>query len=311
MPIQQTYYLNCTTLATATTVFLDANQILPAPDGFYFDGTTARQQVGGVLLPAQACPTCGDECKGTIEAANTYQGVYTINFDAGNTPTSVGAVIIAFNVSSSITGIKAVYDGVTYNAVSSPNYGYLAGTPSTGFTYIGDSLDCVTPGDSYTLDLYSWDGTAFVSLSSTTSITVTAGETQITAGSPGMCIMVIPKTNPTERYIDITIVGPCAGSEAVIGVSCPLELPGFLSTAGVTSVSPEFFCNFPYTFTYYSAPVNGDGITLGLYDWVFSDINGQNVLPDGFYRSTAVPLPDDTFEVQDGVIIAFHSYCAS
>jgi hypothetical protein len=311
MPTQQTFYLNCPTLASATTVFLDPGLTTAAPDGYYYDGATARQQVGGVLLPAQACPTCGDECKGIIEDATSYEGVYTLTFDAGNTPTSTGAVIITFEVDNSIAGIKAVYDGVTYNAVSSPVYGYLAGTPSTAFTYIGDSLDCVTPGGSYTLDLYTWDETAYIPLGGTTSITVTAGEIQVTASSPGMCIMVIPKTNPTERYIDITIVGPCEDSKAILGVSCPLELPSFLGTYGVPTVSPEFFCNFPYNYTYYVAPVNGDGITLGLYDWVFLDSNGENVLPDGYYRALPVPAPFDTFQVQDGIIIAFHSYCAS
>jgi hypothetical protein len=34
------------------------------------------------------------------------------------------------------------------------------------------------------------------------------------------------------------------------------------------------------------------------------------VLPDGYYRALNVPVPYDTFEVQNGVIIAFHSYCA-
>jgi len=123
--------------------------------------------------------------------------------------------------------------------------------------------------------------------------------------------MVIPKTNATERYINVTIVGICPDSEAVVGISCPLELPSFLGTYGVPTVSPEFFCNFPYNYTYYVAPVNGDGITLGLYDWVFLDSSGATVLPDGYYRALPVPAPYDTFQVQDGVIIAFHSYCAS
>jgi hypothetical protein len=109
----------------------------------------------------------------------------------------------------------------------------------------------------------------------------------------------------------VTIVGICPDSEAIVGISCPLELPSFLGTVGVAEVFPEWFCDFPYNSTYYVAPVNGDGITLGLYDWVFLDSSGSAVLPDGYYRALPVPAPFDTFQVQDGVIIAFHSYCAS
>jgi len=310
MPVQQTFYLNCPTLAAATTVFLDPGLTTAAPDGYYFDGVTARQQVGGVLLPAEACPTCGTECKDAVEAPS-LQGVYTITFDAGDTPTSVGAVIVTVAVNSTVNGIKVDYDSVTYNQLSSQGFGLLAGTPSTSFTYIGDiPNDCISVGTPVSLDLYDWDGTAYTPVG-TTSITVSAGEVQLTAGNPDLCVMVIPKTNASERYISVTIVGICPDSEAVVGISCPLELPSFLGTYGVTSVSPEFFCNFPYNYTYYVAPVNGDGITLGLYDWVFLDSSGATVLPDGYYRALAVPAPYDTFQVQDGIIIAFHSYCAA
>jgi len=310
MPTQQTFYLNCPTLASATTVFLDPGLTTAAPDGYYYDGATARQQVSGVLLPAEACPTCGTECNGTVEAPS-LQGVYTITFDAGNTPTSVGAVIITIAVNSFVNGIKVDYDSVVYNQLSSQVYGYLAGTPSTSFTYIGASPnDCIVVGTPVSLNLYDWDETAYIPVG-TTSVTVSAGEMQLTTGNPDLCVMVIPKTNAAERYINVTIVGICPDSEAVVGISCPLELPSFLGTYGVTSVSPEFFCNFPYNYTYYVAPVNGDGITLGLYDLVFLDSSGATVLPDGYYRALAVPAPYDTFQVQDGVIIAFHSYCAT
>jgi hypothetical protein len=67
-------------------------------------------------------------------------------------------------------------------------------------------------------------------------------------------------------------------------------------------------CALGTTQTYYSADVNGNtssGGFLGLYDWVFYDSFGQNVLPNGFYRSPSVPSPDTWFEVLDGVIVSF------
>jgi hypothetical protein len=311
MPVQQTFYLNGPTLATATIVFLDANMTLCAPDGYYYDGTTARQQSGCVLLPAEACPECGEPCKDNIDELVSYEGVYYTTFDAGSTASNTGAIIIAINVDNSVNGIRVNFDGVLYNAVSSPIYGYLAGTPSTAFTYIGgNAYDCGIEGNTYTLDEYVYVAPSYDPLGTTTNITVTSGEVQLTATDPGVCIMVIPKPTTLPNTIDVTIVGPCPSSKAIIGISCPIKLPSFLGTFGVTEVFPEFFCNFPYTYTYYIAPVNGDGITLGLYDWVFSDENGANVLPDGFYRGLAVPAPFDTFEIQNGVVVAFHSYCS-
>jgi hypothetical protein len=52
--------------------------------------------------------------------------------------------------------------------------------------------------------------------------------------------------------------------------------------------------------------VNGGAGTFGLYDWVFQDVNGEFVLPDGFYHSpSSCPPPNDWFQVQNGVIVQF------
>lgn len=311
MPTQQTFFLNGPTLSSATTVFLDSGMTTCAPDGYYSDGTVARQQFGCVLLPAEACPTCGETCKDSIVDLTSFEGVYYTTFFAGNTTGDTGAIIVTMSLDNSVSGIKATYNGNDYNALSSPIYGYLAGIAGQ-YTYVGGtSYDCGIDGSTYILDEYTYISPAYSPLGTTTSISITSGEDKITPGDPGLCVMVIPKTSATPDTIDITIVGPCPSSKALLSVSCPLKLPAFLGTVGVAEVFPEWFCNFPYNITYYVCPVNGDGITLGMYDWVFSDINGANVLPDGFYRALNVPAPYDTFEVQDGVIIAFHSYCAA
>jgi len=311
MPTQQTFFLNAPTLSSATTVFLDSGMTTCAPDGYYSDGAVARQQVGCVLLPAEACPTCGETCKDSIVDLTSFEGVYYTTFFAGNTTGDTGAIIVTMSLDNSVSGIKATYNGNDYNALSSPIYGYLAGIAGQ-YTYVGGtSYDCGIDGSTYILDEYTYISPAYSPLGTTTSISIVSGEDKITPGDPGLCVMVIPKTSATPDTIDITIVGPCPSSKALLSVSCPLKLPAFLGTVGVAEVFPEWFCNFPYNVTYYVCPVNGDGITLGLYDWVFSDINGANVLPDGFYRALNVPAPYDTFEVQDGVIIAFHSYCAA
>ena len=58
MAISGTYYLNAPSLGSATSVFDDSTLLILAADGFYSDGVIAREQVSGVLLPQQSCPSC-------------------------------------------------------------------------------------------------------------------------------------------------------------------------------------------------------------------------------------------------------------
>jgi len=58
MAISETYYLDTPSLGTATVIYSDAALTTIADDGFYSDGIISRQQVGGVLLPQQTCPSC-------------------------------------------------------------------------------------------------------------------------------------------------------------------------------------------------------------------------------------------------------------
>ena len=53
------YYIDTFNFADATAVYTDAALTTFAPDGYYqMGGATARQQVGGILLPAEPCPSC-------------------------------------------------------------------------------------------------------------------------------------------------------------------------------------------------------------------------------------------------------------
>jgi hypothetical protein len=58
MAISSSYYLNAPSLASATSVFTDDTLLVLAADGFYSDGVISREQVSGVLLPQQTCPSC-------------------------------------------------------------------------------------------------------------------------------------------------------------------------------------------------------------------------------------------------------------
>jgi hypothetical protein len=58
MAVSETYYLDAPSLGSASVIYSDAALTIIAEDGFYSDGVISREQVSGVLLPQQTCPSC-------------------------------------------------------------------------------------------------------------------------------------------------------------------------------------------------------------------------------------------------------------
>jgi hypothetical protein len=304
MATQSTYYLNASTLAAATAVFTDANLTTCAPDGYYREGNIVRELVGCVLLPQQLCPACVDSCgDGVIELSGS-PGVYNIPIDTGSSVGDVGAVIIKFDPLTAPDGIQVTYDGVIYNELSSPTYGYLTGDPNLP-VYIGDSgSDCGLVIDSpHVLDVYNYYSGTFQSPTTTETVSIVGTQLDFTVTSPGECVMVIPKLVGVPSIVNIKIVSVCPFNDFTLRVACPEALPSFPSSE--MADAKESACVTIQEQTYYSAPVTGDGTTLGLYDWVFFDQNGENVLLNGWYQSNSCPAPNDVFRVANGVIVEF------
>ena len=305
MPAYSSYYLNGPSLASATAVFTDANLTICAPDGYYSDGTIARQQVGCHLLAPEICPSCGAACdQDFISGKFAPVGVYKVSVNLGNSPTSVGAVIIEITTPDALTGYIVDFDSVLRNTFSSQTQGLLQGAINLP-NFVGVT-DCgVVANSPYTIDEYIYsDATHNFQLGTTETFSVLPSQINVTATNPTKMVMVVPKVDATPSTLNITAFGPCADPDFEITVNCPTTLPSFLGS----QVRPTYVsaCEYPDNITYYSAPVNGNGVTLGLYDWVFSDNAGQFLLPDGYYYApTACLLPWDWFRVKNGIIIAF------
>lgn len=300
MATQGTFYLDSPSFGSATIIYSDVNLTTVAPDGFYSDGTIVREQVSGVLLPQTSCPSCATPCGGTI-AASGGQGIYYLDTDLGS---DTGAIIVQFDPYSVPDGVMATLNGVNYNGLSSPSFGWLQGTPDLP-TYIGDtSGNCGVPaGSPYTLSEYEYNGSTFAPLGTTTSVPILAGQLDFTAGSPGNCVMVIPKTFATPSILSLQFIGPCSGTAFNIAVSCPTALTEFQSTS--MFASSALACAATINQSYYVAHVNGSAGTLGLYDLVFSDPNGEFKLSAGYYKTTDAGA-NDWFQVDaNGVIISF------
>jgi hypothetical protein len=302
MATQGTYYLDAPSLGSATVIYSDINLTTVAPDGFYSDGVISREQVSGALLPQVSCPSCGVPCGGSISASGG-QGIYYLNTDLG---TALGAIVVTFDPFGVPDGVKAEFNGIVYNALVSPAFGYLQGTANLA-TYIGDTAgNCGIPsGSPYTLTEYQYDGSSFISLGTTTPVTITSGQLELTAGAPGASVMVIPKTVASPSILALEFIGPCSGTAFNISVSCPAALGSFDSST--MNSSSTLACGDTIDQTYYVAHVNGSAGVLGLYDLVFSDANGEFKLAAGFYKTTDAGL-NNWYQVDaNGIIVSFGS----
>lgn len=314
MPITPTtYYLNAPNLADATAVFTNSSMTICAPDGYYsVGGDIVRQQVGCVLLPYEECGTCGTPCGNNISASGT-QGLYQVNLDAGSLPTSLGAVIVKFNPYDVPDGVKAIFNGSVYNKLSSPNFGYIAGADISGPTYVGSTsaiCSILSTGGSVSLTKYIYNGTSFVNTGTSETVAIATNQVVTKPSAVGVCVMVIPKVTASPNLINLFFYGVCPTGSFNLSVSCPALLPSFSSTVVQSTEPTSAVCSVPLNQTFYFAKVHTAVDTnVGLYDWVFSDPYGVNVLADGWYRINKLGAPNDTIRVQNGVVTTLYDKC--
>lgn len=313
MATSSNYYIDTATFATATAVFMNQGLSVLAPDGIYSFGSTTRQQSGGVLLAAVACPACGTPC-GTSIGGSGSQGVYKINLDVGSLGT--GAIRIRFNPASFPDGIRATYNGVVYNKLSSPNFGALQSPNAGHFTIIG-SVGGTSTCTSWYPSGETQTNTVFL-YNSSTSLFDNTGTTQVDtispapnadffvlSGSMGDCWMVIPKTSNTPSTVLIEIIGPCTGTGWTFAAFCPVALPTFFASSVQPTSSVPCTTTINLGTPLYFAKVHTAADTfVGLYDYVFIDANGQFPLANGYYLISNVAAPNKVIQVANGVVIA-------
>jgi len=319
MPNQypQPFFLNGTSLSDSTSIYTNSALTIFAVNGWYSDGTVIRQLIDGVLQPVQPCPACGVPCGGGLILVSSVSGAYKLSINTGGLPANVGAIVIRFSPQSVPEGIQAVFQGVTYNKVSSQNFGYLS-APINQPTFLGITGSEVSAcpagslvGGPYSLTDYLWDGTAFVATGGTSSISVTAPQDQTTPTNPGECVMVIPKISYASPVVDITCYSVCVDAIFSISIECPAVLKKFKASVGVETLEdPVAFCELPLNDSYYFVSVNGVAPYLGLYDWIFTDQYGQAILADGYYKTSNLTGTNDTIRVQNGVITEILDTCS-
>ena len=295
-------YINSSNFLTATAVYNDINLTTIASDGYYqFEGNY-RQQLSGVLGPLVLCDPCSPPaipCGVGVNPPDGRTGLYDLTFNSGDTAADVGAIVIYFNPAGVPDGLRVLYDGVYYNAVSSPTNGRIQSTSgvSDSFTLLGNSNACVpTLPNTSNYNYYNgftgatWNpGTPTVK-----SVTLNAGDDQY-GGASEYSTLVVPKPNQTPANVTVQVLGPCSGTVWGIEVDCPAALPSFTASANVGSSTA---CT-PTVSTYYFAKHQGEiNINPILTSWVFSDSNGSTALTNGNY----VLSNNNVITVTNGVV---------
>lgn len=309
MATSSNYYIDTTTFATATSVFMNQNLSVLAPDGIYSFGTTTREQSAGVLLTAVTCAPCGTPCGTSINSGGST-GIYIVNLEVGSLGT--GAILVRFNPDGVPDGIRATYNGVVYNKLSSQsvgvrqssNYGHYTIVGTTGST--GTCSSWYPSGGTLTqsVKVYNPATSTFVATvpASTQTNTIDTGDFFI-GSRVNDCWMVIPKPTATPSAVLIEIIGPCTNTSWSFSAYCPVALPSF-SASNVFTNGPEA-CGNAMPNTFYFAKVHAAADTyVGLYDYVFTDVNGQFPLTDGFYLTSNVAGLSKVIEVDNGVIVS-------
>jgi len=312
-----TYYLNAPSLSSATAAYTDAALTTSAPDGWYSDGAIVRELVSGVFTNViSSCAPCAAPC--SITPINVVEGKSFLEMtqNVGETVLDVGAIVIeiSYNGTEKPIGLYFEYNGIQYNTLSCQGFGLVQGPAGPNqVIYIGDTTyDCgiLAAGfQSLPVQQFNPVTNTFDNTGQFLSVAALAPQIQLSPGTPGKYVMVIPKSTPSPTTLFFQGRLLCNPNNFDITINCPTNLPSFTSTLNYPTSAEA--CSASTFETYYSADVNGDtknGGYLGYYDWVFSDSFGQTVLLDGFYRSPS--SSNGWFEVQDGVIIGFGGGCA-
>lgn len=309
-----TFFINGTSLSNSTAVFLDSEQLICAPDGYYSDGAIVREQAGCSLLPQTVCPSCAGDCP--VNANNIGLGVQSVYYTPVNIGNGTGAVVIKFSTTIEADGIIAELDGSYYNELSSPYFGYLAAPPNlptfTGRTFPpssgGSCPDWSIGFGPSTLNKREWNGSSFASIPGTETVTVIPAQAPPQTGNSGNCVMVVPKTLPIPQTINVSVYVVCTSSVFNLEIGCPAPLPTFQASIKFDSPSDPGFCGASATAnTFYMAKVQTvtpcTAPLLDVTDWVFQDENGENKLEDGYYLTYYACGANDTIHVINGVIV--------
>jgi|9_EtaG_2_1085328.scaffolds.fasta_scaffold00512_7 hypothetical protein len=276
-----TYYIDGPTLDKATAVYTSSSLTTKATDGWYSTGGFNRKQTSGLLEINTLCSACNLAC-GTTLSMDTSRGFYTVNIDLGS---ATGAVVLDIDFKGVPDGVKVEYNGVTYNSIYSPNFGFI-NSPAANPLYTGiTAFDCSISGSTFpSLIDYQFNGNGFNKTGTIKSVTVDPTSVFLKATGLGTCKMIIPKAAASPSIATMTIISPCDKSEIEITPACPTALSAWESyQAAPSATNASGLCTVGAVTTYYHVVVGGSAGNPGVGDIIYTDANGTTLAGAGFY----------------------------
>tara|TARA_R110000782_G_scaffold170643_1_gene262402 strand:+ start:509 stop:1222 length:714 start_codon:yes stop_codon:yes gene_type:complete len=230
-------------------------------------------------------------------------GLYLVPIDLG---TTTGAVKVTFDPNTVPDGIRAVYNGIVFNAFSAVLDGYHATSVSNGLTYMGNSGSEAGLVATHALDEYElYEGT-FTANGDTTSVVVSAGSVSTSAGDPGDCVLYIPKTLSTTTSLLIEIAEALTENPSwSLDVGCPAPLDSWTCTANI----PLDACTDALDEAIYVGKVSGSPSAPVVNDWAFADANASATKAMGSYGVLGPDASRWTISVNSNGIITSSVVC--
>ena len=204
-----------------------------------------------------------------------------------------------YNPNSVPNGILAEYNSVKYNKLSSQTFGKLQSTVGTDFTVAGQTASqCSGVVGTTNYLKYAANGSKYQLQSGSQSVTIASGDLNLTATTPGSCVMVIPKLTATPSTVNIDVIAPCDnGLSFDITLGAPVVIGSILTS--LVSGSSLAACGLAQGTKHNI--VHTDGTTGGtptLFAYVFTDDNGANPAADGY-----IAYLTEWYQISDGIII--------
>jgi len=286
-------YINGVNLASASTVYDDADLITPSANGYYSDGVTTRYQNSGVLLGFEVCPDCNTyPCNQGIGLPGNNSGIFEINTFFG---IATGAIkVVIDGVGSTPMGVYFEKDNDdTFNQFSCTSNSFLgvqqAPDDSIVSYFYSTTGSCTAMGSS-TAELPTWvynNNSGIWETNNAVTAVSTTNRRAVYTSNPGRLITYIPKTSATDFVLTSQLYLPCPPPASKIGVSisCPKNLTS-INTSTVFATEAAALCN-PTTdrnFSRFHGVVSGtDGTLVAVNDIIYTDLNASGKLPTGYY----------------------------
>jgi hypothetical protein len=302
MSVSNIYYIDSYDFASATKIYIDANRTILAPTGWYKFSNKVRKFENGSFVSTEFCD-CPNNCDYEFTVNAVVPSVYSADFEIG---TDTGAIVIRATPVSKNIGMSANYNSVDYKDVY-VDTSLL--TTAEDFVIWGAATASPCPNistdEEYSCASYVMSANVFYDISSE-AVSIIPSQVNVTGLETGM--IIIPKPTSATGTLNVYWYALCNSTQFSAEGNC-VETLSEIEYYGFTPNSEES-CAIPIgaATTFYYVKVDPTATELSVGDVVFSDLNAENKLDEGFYALSSA-LPNITMAVNEYGIVTSITEC--